>query len=63
MYEADVGNIEDWRRKMKIALYVLSGVIGTIFVVDAVYIFRLVVDDIHDSYQRKQRRKYGKKED
>lgn len=48
---------------MKIALYVLTGVISTIIVVDAVYIFRLVVDDIYDSYQRKQRRKYGKKED
>ncbi|MCQ2500119.1 MAG: hypothetical protein MJ117_02100 [Lachnospiraceae bacterium] len=48
---------------MKIAFYVLSGVISTIIVVDAVYIFKLVVDDIHDSYQRRQRRKYGKKED
>ena len=51
MYEAGAGNIEDWRRKMKIAFYVLSGVISTIIVVDAVYIFMLVVDDIHDSYQ------------
>ena len=63
MYEAGAGKIEDWRRKMKIAFYVLSGVISKIIVVDAVYIFKLVVDDIHDSYQRRQRRKYGKKED
>lgn len=49
---------------MKIALYVLSGVISTIIVVDAVYIFKLVVDDItairEDSAENMERRRTDK---
>lgn len=47
---------------MRIALYVLAGVIGTMITVDAVYIFGLVLGDVKNNFEQKQRRKYGKKE-
>jgi len=46
--------------KMRTALYVLGGIIGTMFVVDVVYIFGLVLGEARSGYQRKQRKKYGK---
>lgn len=45
---------------MRTALYVLGGIIGTMFVVDVVYIFGIVLGEASSSCQRKQHKKYGK---
>jgi len=45
---------------MKIAVRVVAGIIAFMGTVDIVYLFGLVVGEIHSSYEHKQRKKYAK---
>ena len=45
---------------MNTFLYVLLGIIGTMAVVDIIYLFAMVLQDAKSSVDRYYRKKYGK---